>query len=93
MRSLHMPPDLVGARLARDDGGTFNLCVTDPPLSRAGSLPHWFFGDREIASPFCTMMNIETFVKRCILLIGLLAQVMQVQAASDGAFLSAGEGG
>jgi hypothetical protein len=39
------------------------------------------------------MMNIETFVKRCILLIGLLAQVMQVQAASDGAFLSAGEGG
>jgi hypothetical protein len=38
-------------------------------------------------------MNIETFVKRCILLIGLLAQVMQVQTASDGAFLSAGEGG
>ncbi|TNF84731.1 hypothetical protein FGE05_05855 [Pseudomonas sp. ICMP22404] len=29
----------VGAGLARDDGGTFNISVTDTPLSRASPLP------------------------------------------------------
>ncbi len=32
-------PEKCGSEPARDGGGLFNICVTDIPLSRAGSLP------------------------------------------------------
>jgi hypothetical protein len=33
-----------GSELARDDGSTASITGTDPPLSRASSLPQWVKG-------------------------------------------------
>jgi len=37
---LHKTSKTCGSGLAREDGGTSNICMTDTPLSRASPLPH-----------------------------------------------------
>ncbi|SDA48540.1 hypothetical protein SAMN03159443_00880 [Pseudomonas sp. NFACC15-1] len=39
MHNAEASPRHCGSELARDDGHSFNRIATDPPLSRASSLP------------------------------------------------------
>ncbi len=39
MHNTEVTPRHCGSELARDDGSSLNIIATDPPLSRASSLP------------------------------------------------------
>ncbi len=43
MHKAEASPRHCGSELARDDGRSLNLIATDPPLSRASSLPQGIY--------------------------------------------------